>query len=188
MAKILAFAGSARKDSWNKKLVICAAEIAKKQGAQVTVVDLQDFPMPIYDGDLEKNVGMPQKAGEFRKLMCEHDGILISSPEYNSEIPPLLKNVIDWSSRPDPSDKKRLMAFNGKVGAVISAAPGSLGGTRVRMSLRGLLSYMGVIVVPEQFGLVNCGSAFDDNGSLSQEVDQQLLIETITRMLNLCRN
>ncbi len=184
-AKILAFAGSARKDSWNKKLVQYAAEIAKEQGALVTVIDLADYPMPLYDGDLEQNDGVPHTAKTLKKLMCEHDGIIVSTPEYNSEIPPILKNTIDWVSRPDPSDERRLVAYSGRTAAVISAAPGSLGGTRVRMSLRALLSYLGMVVVPEQFGLADCGKAFEDDGSLRSEVDQTLLIETIQRLVSL---
>ncbi len=186
-AQILAFAGSARKNSWNKKLVQYAARVAKEQGAIVTVIDLADYPMPIYDGDLEETDGVPETAKALKKLMCDHDGILIASPEYNSEIPPLVKNIVDWVSRPDPGDERRLVAYSGKTAAVLSAAPGALGGTRVRMSLRALFSYLGMIVVPEQYGLSNCTKAFEDDGSLRPDIDQTLLIETIQRLVFLSK-
>ena len=99
MTKILAFAGSARKDSLNKKLLKIAAAGAQTAGADVTLVDLADFELPLFNQDLESEQGMPEKAGEFKRLMIAHDGFLIASPEYNSAFSPLLKNTIDWASR-----------------------------------------------------------------------------------------
>jgi len=186
MPKILAFSGSARTESWNKKLITHSASLVKEYGADVKVIDLKDFPLPIYDGDEEKNTGIPENARKIKAMMIEHDGVIISTPEYNSEIPPLLKNTIDWVSRPEKTDKTRLVAFNGKIAAVLSAAPGSLGGARVRMSLRALLGYMGMIVVPEQFGLSNCSQAFDEDGGLKNTVDQTLLNATLNRLIQLC--
>ena len=141
--------------------------------------------MPVYDGDLESENGSPKSVKDLKRLMCDHDAFIISSPEYNSEIPPLLKNTIDWVSRPDPEDKKRLIAFSGKTAAVLSAAPGAQGGTRVRMSLRALLAYMGVVVVPEQYGLNDCGRAFAEDGSILESIDQTLLHETLNRLIAL---
>src|SRR5262245_29509779 len=97
--KVLAFAGSARKQSLNKRLVQVAAEGARRAGAEVTLIDLKDYPLPLYDGDLEAGEGLPQNARRLRELMLGHDGFLISSPEYNGSLSPLLKNVIDWCSR-----------------------------------------------------------------------------------------
>ena len=98
--KILAFAGSTRKDSFNKKLVKITGEAARLAGAQVTYLDLRDLPMPLYDGDLEAEQGIPQNARKLKALMLSHDGLLISAPEYNSSISGVLKNAIDWASRP----------------------------------------------------------------------------------------
>src|SRR6185295_2879266 len=98
--KILAFAGSMRKDSFNKKLIRVAAEGARSAGAEVTLIDLKDFPLPVYDGDLEAAEGLPAGAKKLKELFLQNQGLLIASPEYNSSIPGTLKNAIDWVSRP----------------------------------------------------------------------------------------
>ena len=127
MAKILAFAGSTRKGSFNKKLVHVAAEAVRDAGGQVTEVDLRDYPMPIYDGDLEESDGSPDRATKLYELMKQHDGLLLACPEYNSSITAVLKNTIDWVSRPREGEPP-LTAFAGKVAALLSASPGALGG------------------------------------------------------------
>ena len=116
MPKLLAFAGSSREESFNKKLVRIAAAGARQAGAEVTLVDLGDFPMPIFNQDLESARGMPEKAGEFKELMVAHDGFLVASPEYNSSYSPLLKNAIDWASRSEAESEAPLSAFRGKNG------------------------------------------------------------------------
>ena len=130
MSKILAFAGSARKESFNKKLVNIAAIGARNDGADVTVVDLADYSMPIFNQDMENTDGMPEKASEFKKLLIEHDGFLIASPEYNSAFSALLKNTIDWASRKETEDEIPLEAYKGKVAVIMAASPGGLGGLR----------------------------------------------------------
>src|SRR5580692_8132341 len=117
--KILAFAGSTRKESFNKKLVKIAADAAKSAGAQVTYVDLRDLPMPLYDGDLEAEQGIPENAKKLKALMVAHDGFLISAPEYNSSITGVLKNTIDWTSRPSLAE-----CYKGKVATLMSTSPG----------------------------------------------------------------
>ncbi|MDE0206546.1 MAG: NAD(P)H-dependent oxidoreductase, partial [Candidatus Tectomicrobia bacterium] len=126
---ILAFAGSTRADSFNKKMVRIAADGARNGGAKVTLVDLRDFAMPVYDGDLEAAEGLPDAAQAFKKLMIANDGFLIAAPEYNSSISAVLKNTIDWVSRPVP-DEPRLAAFQGKAAVLMSAAAGGFGGVR----------------------------------------------------------
>ena len=121
--RIVAFAGSARRNSFNLKLVKVAAEGAQAAGADVTVLDMRDFPMPLFDQDLEAAEGSPENARKLRKIILAHDGLLIASPEYNSSITPLLKNAIDWVSRAGEGEKA-LAAYEGKVGAVMSASPG----------------------------------------------------------------
>ena len=126
--RILAFAGATRTQSFNKKLIRLGAEAARRAGAEVTLIDLRDLPMPLYDGDLEAAEGLPRKARELKRLMVEHDGFLLSCPEYNSSISAVLKNAIDWVSRPQPNEPPAL-AFRGKVAALLAASPGNLGGS-----------------------------------------------------------
>lgn len=165
--KILAFAGSARKDSVNRRLVSAAAKLI--QGAEVTVIDLADFPMPLYDGDAEESEGMPEKVKEFKQLMNAHDGLLLACPEYNSSITPLLKNVIDWCSRPATEDEAPMIAYRGKVAALLGASPGALGGMRGLRHVREILGNIGVTVVPNQHALGGAYDAFDETGALKEE-------------------
>jgi chromate reductase len=169
MANILAFAGSARKESLNKKLLKVIAAGAEDAGAKVTLVDLAEFEMPLFDQDLETEKGMPDKAGEFKRLMIEHDGFLIASPEYNSAFSPLLKNTLDWASRAESDDEPSLVAFQGKAAGIVATSPGGLGGIRGLVHLRMLLGNLGVIVMPEQQAVPNGFHAFNDEGSMSDE-------------------
>ncbi|MBI4752523.1 MAG: NAD(P)H-dependent oxidoreductase [Acidobacteria bacterium] len=175
--KILAFAGSARKDSVNKKLVAIAAHGATSAGADVTLIDLRDFPMPIYDGDLEGDQGLPENVLKLKALMKQHDGFLIASPEYNSSIAPLLKNTIDWVSRPSQGEPM-LAAFTGKVAGLMSASPGGLGGLRGLVHIRMILGNIGVIVIPDQVAVPGAFGAFDENGQLT-DAKQQASVERI---------
>ncbi len=169
MAKILAFAGSSRKDSLNKKLLKIAAAGAEAAGADVTLVDLIDFEMPLMNQDLENDQGMPDKAGEFKRLMIAHDSFLIASPEYNSAISPLLKNTIDWASRSESDDEPPLVAYRGKTAAILATSPGGLGGIRGLVMLRMLLGNLGVVVLPDQQTVPNGFQAFNDDGSMRDE-------------------
>lgn len=166
--RILAFAGSARAGSYNKLLVRIAAEGARKAGAAVTYVDLRDLPIPIYDADLEREQGVPENARRLQNLFTEHEGLLIASPEYNSAIPPLLKNVIDWVSRPLPGGRPQA-SFNGKLAALVSASTGAFGGLRALMQLRALLAHMRVIVIPDQKTIPRAADAFAPDGSLKDK-------------------
>lgn len=164
-AKVLAFAGSARRDSFNKKLIRIAAAGATAAGAQVTLIDLADFPMPIYDADLEAASGLPEHAKRFKELMKAHNALLIASPEYNSSISALLKNALDWASRPEPGEKP-LVAYAGKVAGLLAASPGATGGMRGLVSLRMMLGNIQVLVTPEQATIPQAGEAFNADGSL----------------------
>lgn len=169
MAKILAFAGSTRKDSFNKKLVAIAAEGARTAGANVKMIDLADYPMPIFDQDDEAAHGKPENAIELKKLMMEHDAFLIACPEYNSSITAVLKNAIDWVSRTDDSDPRPLAAFTGKVVALMSASPGALGGLRGLVHVRSILGNIGCIVLPDQIAVPKADEAFHVDGTLLDE-------------------
>ncbi len=162
--KLLAFAGSTRQDSFNKKLVKVAADGAREAGADVTIIDLKDYPLPLFDQDLEAE-GMPANVLLLKQLFKDHQGLIIASPEYNSSITPLLKNTLDWVSRPAPNEST-LAAFQGKVVSLISASPGALGGLRGLVHLRAILGNIGVLVLPEQIAVPKAHEAFDSDGSL----------------------
>lgn len=168
--KILAFAGSARKDSFNKKALKIAAEGARAAGAEVTVVDLKDFPLPLFDQDLEAQ-GPQENAQKLKALFAQHQGLLIASPEYNSSITPLLKNTIDWVSRPAGGEKS-LEFIAGKTAALVSASPGALGGLRGLVHVRAMLGNIQVLVVPEQMAVSKAAEAFNPDGSLKDPKQQ----------------
>ncbi|XWK91300.1 MAG: NAD(P)H-dependent oxidoreductase [Phormidium sp.] len=170
--KILAFAGSTRTDSYNKKLVQVAANGARAVGAEVTYIDLRDFPMPLFDEDLEKEEGTPESVRKFKELMIAHDGLLIACPEYNSSITPVLKNAIDWASRPG-ENAPPLAAFVDKVAAIMSASPGALGGLRGLVTVRSILGNIKVIVLPDQIAVPKAYEAFNLNGSLVDPKQQE---------------
>ena len=177
LIKIVAFAGSLRSGSHNKKLIRIAAAGARAAGAQVTDLDLRDVSMPLYDGDIEREQGLPPNAKVFKRMLVEHHGMLISSPEYNSAFPAVLKNAIDWASRPEPNEPA-LAAFKGKIAGLMAASPGQLGGVRGLAVLRSILSNIGVIVIPTQMAIARANEAFDEDGSLKDE-RQQAGIEAV---------
>ncbi len=174
--KILAFAGSAREDSFNKKLVKIAADGASQNGADVTLLDLRDYPIPLFDEDLEKKEGLPSNAKKIKEMMVSHDGLLIATPEYNSSISPLLKNTLDWISRSESKDEPPLIAYKNKVAAIMSASPGGLGGLRGLVHVRSILENMGVIVLPNQRAIGSAYNAFDENGKLKDKKQQESII------------
>ncbi len=167
--KIIAFAGSIREGSYNKKLVKLAAESGRSAGAVVTTIDLRDLPLPLFDEDLETANGLPENAKKLKALLRGHDGFLISSPEYNSSITGVLKNAIDWASRAENDDEPPLACFRGKIASIISASPGALGGLRGLVHLRAILGNIGVIVLPDSISISAAHEAFDESGKLKDE-------------------
>lgn len=163
--KILAFAGSTRVDSFNKKLVKIAAAGAMENGVDVTVIDLRDYTVPLYDGDLEQQQGLPSNARKLKDLMLLHQGFLISSPEYNSSISGVLKNTIDWVSRPVEGEEP-LACFKGRVAGIMSASPGALGGLRGLVHVRAILENISVIVIPDQIAVAKAHEVFNADGTL----------------------
>jgi chromate reductase, NAD(P)H dehydrogenase (quinone) len=167
--RVLVFAGSARRESLNKKLARVAAREAEAAGGQVTFIDLDDFPMPVYHGDLEAAEGMPANGVRLRGIFIAHDALIVVSPENNQSMPSLLKNTIDWLSR-DIGDGKGanngLAPFRGKVAALMAASPGIYGGIRGLPHLRQSLSSLGVLVIGPQVGLARADRAFDESGAL----------------------
>ena len=179
--RILAFAGSLRKDSYNKKLVQIAVPAARAAGAEVTYIDLRDYPLPIFDEDLEKAAGMPDNGQKLKKLFIEHDGLLIAAPEYNSSITAVLKNTIDWVSRPAPGEAP-LIGFTGKIATLMSASPGGLGGLRGLVHVRAILGNIGVVVLPDQFAIIRAFEAFNPDGTL-KDAKQQAGVEGLGKTL-----
>lgn len=159
--RILAFAGSARRESLNKKFLAVAVAAAREAGGEVTPLDLNDLPLPLYHGDLEAESGLPENAKKLVALVTQHDALLIASPEYNSMFTPLLKNTIDWCSLADENP------FTGKVAAVISASPGAYGGIRSLQLAQQLLLKLGCHIVPGQCALPHASKAFDAAGRLT---------------------
>ncbi|HVU24507.1 MAG TPA: NAD(P)H-dependent oxidoreductase [Opitutus sp.] len=159
--RILAFSGSARRESLNRKFLTAAVAAAREAGGEVTLVDLNELPMPIYHGDLEDEQGIPENAKKLIAMIAGHDALLIASPEYNSMFSPLLKNTIDWCTRDEENP------FEGRVAAVISASPGVYGGVRSLKLVQQLLLHLGCHVVPGQCALSRANQAFDAAGQLT---------------------
>ena len=155
---ILVMAGSTRKASVHRRLAREMVAALKGAGADAVFADLRDFPLPIYDGDLEEEVGRPAAAVELKELARRADGFVFASPEYNGSYPAVLKNAIDWISRPDPGER-HLSVFRGKPAGIVSATPGGHGGSRGLKQLSELLGMMGVTVIG-QLGIANSAGAF----------------------------
>jgi chromate reductase len=183
--RILAFAGSTRRESFNKKLLQIAVKGAREAGGEVTLIDLRDFPLPLYDQDLEAEQGIPENGTKLKELFIGHAGLLIASPEYNSSITAVLKNAIDWVSRPVQGELP-LVAYKGKVATLMSASPGALGGLRGLVHVRSILGNIGVLVLPDQISVPKAYEAFKPDGSLSdpkQEAGIESLGKTIVSFL-----
>lgn len=161
--RILVVAGSLRQGSWNKKLARVAAGFLKELGAEVDLLELNEVPMPVYDGDLEEAEGLPPGAVEFKKRLAAAQGFLFVSPEYNSSIPGTFKNAIDWASRGDED------VFAGKIAALMAASPGRFGGARMMPHLRQVMAVLGLWLVPDHVTLAQADKQFNEDGSLSSD-------------------
>jgi NAD(P)H-dependent FMN reductase len=164
--RVLAFAGSTRGASFNRALVGIAAAAAREAGAAVTEIDLRDYRLPVFDADDESERGKPEPARALKQQLIDHDAWLIAAPEHNSSITAVLKNSIDWASRPDPDDGGPLAAFRGKLIVLMSASPGVLGGLRGLVHVRAILGNLGCVVLPDQVAVPRAHEAFDADGRL----------------------
>jgi chromate reductase, NAD(P)H dehydrogenase (quinone) len=172
----LAFSGSLREHSLNKRVLKTAIKGAQRAGAEVTYIDLRDYPMPIYNPDDEEENGIDENALRFQKLLTQHDGLLIASPEYNGSLPAGLKNAIDWASRQN-DQYRRSDVFSGKVAAMITASPGSFGGVRSLAHLRGVLTSVGVNVLPAEIAVSFADSKFDGSGEEMSDEKMKRILE-----------
>lgn len=173
---ILAFSGSTRRDSYNTKLAWIAAQGAERAGAAVTLINLRDYPMPLYDGDYELAEGIPETAMALKQLFFAHQGLLLASPEYNSSFSGMLKNAIDWLSRRSEGEAP-LACFKGKVVGLMSASPSALGGLRGLVPIRAMLNNIGCLVLPEQVTVPAADKAFDSEGRLKEAAMQSRIEE-----------
>lgn len=175
MPKILAIAGSYRENSYNKRVLEIAADGARAAGADVTVIDLRDFPLPIYDADMQADGEFNEQALRLQDVLNDHDGFLIASPEYNGGIPGGFKNAIDWTSR--ANDKYKMYEpVKGKTAALITASPGQFGGIRCLAHLRGVFTIMGVHVLPMEIAVGFVNQKFEgDSGEMTDEKTKGLL-------------
>lgn len=181
--RILALAGSTRRASWNKQLVRLAADHARKAGAEVTLLDLADYPLPLFDEDLEAEAGLPEPARQLQAMFRRHEGLIIASPEYNSSVTAVLKNTIDWVSRTDGTHPA-LDCFAGKVAALLSASPGGLGGLRGLVHLRSILGNIGVLVLPDQLAVNQAHQAFDAEGQLVHEHHTRSVARIVSQLVH----
>jgi chromate reductase len=181
---VLVFAGSARRDALSKRVATAAAASIQAAGADATLIDLADFDLPLYSGDLEASAGIPDAAHRLQALIAGHDALLIVSPEYNGSMTPLLVNTLDWCSRSDRQGRQPsgLAVFAAKPAALIGSSPGALGGLRSLMHLRDLLAYLGMLVIAPQFAVARAHEAFDAQGRFVDD-RQQASLDAVTAAL-----
>jgi NAD(P)H-dependent FMN reductase len=180
--KVLCFAGSLRTGSFNKKLARLAAAAARQAGAEVTELDIRDYPLPLYDGDLEASEGLPPNARRLKDAFLAHRGFILACPEYNSGISGPLKNLIDWVSRP-VQGQPALAEYLGRVALLISASTGVLGGLRGLVMVRMILSNINVLVLPEQLTIPKADAAFDESGALKDASLQERLSKITAKLV-----
>src|ERR1700757_1168518 len=181
--KILIIPGSMRTGSHNVKLAAAAAYAFAQAGVQVTRISLADFPLPIYDADLQAKSGIPKHAINLKRMIGSHHGILIVTPEYNASVPALVKNTIDWVTRVQDPHESRGQVFREKPFAIAAASEGRLGGTRALAALRMILSACHVTVVPNQLALSFADQAYDDMDRLKKEADIEALKALVMQLI-----
>jgi NAD(P)H-dependent FMN reductase len=186
--KILVFAGSIRTGSFNVRLAALAAKELALAGAEVTHISLADFPMPLYDGDMESRSGPPENAVKLKQMMMQHQGVFIASPEYNASITPLLKNTLDWISRVRAGREVALAAYKNRVFALGGASNGNYGAMRSLLALRQVLEIgCGALVIPEQIAVAKASEAFDDMDNLKDETVAARLKAVLQRLIEIAQ-
>jgi len=182
--KILVIPGSLRTGSLNARLAAVAAHQLAQSGVEVTRISLSDFPLPIYDGDLQAKSGVPKHAVNLKRMIGAHHGVLIVTPEYNSSVPALVKNTIDWISRVQDPHEARGQVFRERVFAIASASGGRLGGTRALAALRLILSACHASVVPNQLALSFADQAYDEMDHLKHPADIEALQALVRQLID----
>ena len=182
--KILVIPGSLRSGSHNAKLAMAVAHEFAQAGVDVTRISLGDYPLPIYDGDLQARSGVPKNAVNLKRMMGSHHGVVIVTPEYNSSVPALVKNTIDWITRVQDPHESRGQIFREKPFAIAAASESRLGGTRALAALRLILSACHATVVPNQLALSFADQAYDDMDRLKKEDDIDALRAMVTQLID----
>lgn len=186
--RLLFLAGSAREASMNKRLARLAHDVAEANGLAATFADLGDYPMPLYDGDVEAKDGPPENARKLKALLEVHHGVFIAAPEYNASVTPLLKNTLDWVSRVRPPGETPLAVFKTRIFALGAAAPGAMAGLRGLIALRQVLELgLGALVLPDQIGVARAGEAFGDDGHLKDKAQMELLKSVVQKLARASR-
>lgn len=186
--KILVFAGSIRTGSFNARLAANAAKHLALMEAEVTHISLADYPMPIYDGDLEAKSGQPENAIKLKQMFMAHGGIFIASPEYNASVTPLLKNTLDWISRVREGREPPLAAYKDRVFALGGASNGVYGAMRSLLALRQVLEIgCGAMVIPDQIAVPRAADAYDGNDNLKDEQTVTRLKGVLQRLIEVTR-
>jgi NAD(P)H-dependent FMN reductase len=186
--KILVIPGSLRTGSLNARLAATAAHEFVQADVEVTRISLGDFPLPIYDGDLQNKSGVPKNAVNLKRMIGAHHGVLIVTPEYNSSVPPLLKNTIDWVTRVQDPHETRGQVFRERAFAIAAASEGRLGGTRALAALRLILSACHATVIPNQLALSFASEAYDDMDRLKQPADVEALRALVRQLINVSQH
>ena len=181
VARILAFAGSSRKDSWNRKVLDVAAAGARDAQGEVVVVNLADYPMPLYDADWHAEHGVPPAMLELRNRMMAANGLLIASPEYNASITPLLKNTVDWLSQ-DVNGEGGDAPFKDKVCGLMGASNGAFGTIRALPHVSHILANLGVLMLPV-LAVPSVSRAFDQSGEMLDERVKKRLTDLGARLV-----
>jgi chromate reductase len=182
--KILVIPGSLRAGSLNARLAATAAYELAQAGAEVTRISLADFPLPIYDGDLQAKSGVPKTAINLKRMIGVHHGVLIVTPEYNSSVPPLVKNTLDWVSRVQDVQETRGQVFRERAFAIAAASESRLGGTRSLAALRLILTACHATVIPNQLALSFAGQAYDDMDRLKHPADVESLGALVQQLID----
>ena len=186
--KILVIPGSVRTGSLNARLAAAAAYQFAQAGAEVTRISLADFPLPIYDGDLQSKSGVPKHAINLKRMIGAHHGVLMVTPEYNSSVPPLVKNTIDWVTRVQDMHESRGQVFRGRAFAIAAASEGRLGGTRALAALRLILSACHAMVIPNQLALSFASEAYDDMDRLKHPADIEALNALVRQLIDVSQH
>ena len=181
--KILVIPGSLRSGSHNVKLAAVGAYEFARAGAEVTRISLGDFPLPIYDGDLQARSGVPKNAVNLKRMIASHHGVLLVTPEYNSSVPPLVKNAIDWITRVQDENESRGQVFREKPFAIAAASESRLGGSRALSALRLILSACRATVIPNQFALSFADQAYDDMDRLKNPSDIEAMRALVRQLI-----
>lgn len=185
--KILVIPGSLRTGSLNAKLAAVAIDALVRADVDATRISLGDFPLPIYDGDLESNSGVPKHALDLKRMISAHHGVLIVTPEYNASLPPLVKNTIDWISRVEDTHESKGQVFRERPFAIAAASNGRLGGARCLQALRLVLSACSAMVIPNQLTLAFAGEAYDDMDRLKHAADKDAMTAMVRQLIDVAQ-